>query len=175
MLATPALIEFLLGASVAVDASGVLRSIATLVLTPLATGLAAGQRLPGLVGRLRPVLPRAGIGALLVLVAGGSANAATLLLGSADAWKAHAASIFLPLGGGLVALATGSAMRLEERAVRTLTIETMIKSPTLAFVLAKKHFTDPAVAAVPAASMVWLAAIGAAVASGWSRVGSLAE
>jgi hypothetical protein len=36
-------------------------------------------------------------------------------------------------------------------------------------VLARKHFGDAAVAAAPAASMVWLAAIGAAAASVWSR------
>ena len=56
-----------------------------------------------------------------------------------------------------------------ERAARTVTIETMVKSPTLAYVLASKHF-GPGVAAAPAASMVWLAAVGAGVAIAWRRL-----
>ena len=105
VLATPALIQILLGASVVVDAMGVLKSIAQLVLLPLALGLAIGQRAPALVGRLRPQLPNLGIAALLILVAGGSANAASLLsMSAAGAWRAHAVSVLLPVGGGAAAL-----------------------------------------------------------------------
>lgn len=167
VIATPAMVSVLLGTTVAVDAAAVFLSIARLVLLPVVLGIAASEKKPALVSRMRPVLPRLGIAALLVLVAGGSANAATLLLGTPGAWKAHAASLVLPLGGGLVAFVASKAARLPERSVRTVTIETTIKSPTLAFVLARKHFVDPAVAAAPAASMVWLAAIGAAIASAW--------
>ena len=169
VVATPALVQLLLGATVAVDAAAMLGSIARLVLLPLAAGLAAGQYLPALVARLQPSLPRLGVAALLGLVAGGSANAASLLLGAA-AWRAHAASILLPLVGGAVALAIAAVARLDGRAARTLSIETAIKSPTLAFVLAQTHFESAAVAAVPAASMVWLAAIGAAAASAWRHL-----
>ena len=171
VLATPALIQILLGASVVVDAMGVLKSIAQLVLLPLALGLAIGQRAPALVGSLRPQLPNLGIAALLILVAGGSANAASLLsMSAAGAWRAHAVSVLLPVGGGAAALAVARLAKLDERAARTLTIETAIKSPTLAFVLARKHFGEAAVAAAPAASMVWLAGIGAVAASAWGRV-----
>ena len=112
VVATPALVQLLLGATVAVDAAAMLGSIARLVLLPLAAGLAAGQYLPALVARLQPALPRLGIAALLGLVAGGSANAASLLLGAA-AWRAHAASILLPLIGGAVALAIAAVARLD--------------------------------------------------------------
>ena len=170
VVATPTLVQLLLGTSLTVDAVGVLRSIASLVLAPLTVGLVAGRVLPAVVRAIQDYLPRVGIAALLVLVAGGSANAATLLLGSSGAWKAHLGSILLPIVGGAVALAAARLACLNERAVRTLVIETAIKSPTLAFVLAKKHFVDPATAAAPAASMIYLAAIGAAVASAWSRI-----
>ena len=103
-----------------------------------------------------------------LLVAGGAANSAALLLGARGAWRAHAAAVVLPALGGLVALAAARAARLPERAARTLTIETLVKSPTLAYVLAVKHF-DAGAAAVPAAAMVSLAALGAGAASLWAR------
>ena len=171
-IATPALVQGLLGATVAVDGAAVWRSICQLVLLPLACGVALGQRLPSQVARWRPWLPRMGITALLLLVMGGSANAAAMLLGSTGAWRAHAAAILLPLAGGAVALCAAREMRLDERAARTIAIETAIKSPTLAFVLARTHFNEAATAAVPAASMVWLAAIGAVAASIWGRCDS---
>ncbi len=52
---------------------------------------------------------------------------------------------------------------------RTLVVETLSKSPTLAYVLAKRHFGDNA-AAIPAAGMVSLAIVGAAVATVWTAV-----
>jgi len=170
VLATPALVQLLLGAAVAVDGRAVLLSIAQLVLCPLTLGLAIAQRAPTLAARLRPGLPRFGIAALLLLVAGGSANAAQLILPK-GAWRAHAASVLLALATGGVALTCARAARLGERAARTITIEAAIKSPTLAFVLARKHFSAaPATTACPAASFVWLAAIGAAAASVWSAI-----
>merc|ERR1711924_382959 len=110
-----------------------------------------------------------GVLSTLVLVAGGASSSASLLVASDGAWRAHAAAVALPLAGGAVALALAKLARLPERVTRTLTIETMIKSPTLAYVLALRHFS-PRAAAVPAAAMVWLAALGAATASMWRRV-----
>jgi BASS family bile acid:Na+ symporter len=52
---------------------------------------------------------------------------------------------------------------------RTLVVETLSKSPTLAYVLALKHFKR-SVASIPAAGMVSLAVIGALVASLWSII-----
>ena len=115
VVATPTLVKLLLGTSLVVDAVGVLHSIASLVLLPLAMGLLAGRWLPGVVGAVQPCLPRAGIAALLVLVTGGSANAATLLVASPDAWKAHVGAILLPIAGGAVALAAARLCGLEER------------------------------------------------------------
>jgi BASS family bile acid:Na+ symporter len=50
-----------------------------------------------------------------------------------------------------------------------LVVETLSKSPTLAYVLALKHFGRSA-ASIPAAGMVSLAVIGALVASLWSII-----
>ena len=170
VLATPCLAHLLLGGvSIPVDATGVLRSVASLVLVPLLFGVAMGLRLPALVARVAPLCPAVGVLSTLVLVAGGASSSASLLVASDGAWRAHAAAVALPLAGGAVALALAKLARLPERVTRTLTIETMIKSPTLAYVLALRHFS-PRAAAVPAAAMVWLAALGAATASMWRRV-----
>ena len=50
-----------------------------------------------------------------------------------------------------------------------MAIETLVKSPTLAAVLAREHLGSNA-AAVPAAGMIWLAVVGSVVAYGWGRV-----
>lgn len=58
---------------------------------------------------------------------------------------------------------------MDDASRRTLVVETLSKSPTLAYVLAKKHFGRYA-AAIPASGMVSLAVVGAAVASTWSML-----
>ena len=58
------------------------------------------------------------------------------------------------------------------RVARTITVETMVKSPTLAYVLALKHF-GARVAYGPAAGMVWIAVVGALVATAWGRTESV--
>ena len=164
---TPLLIKLLLGGAVAVDAAAVLRSTASIVRLPLLGGVAAGRACPGAAARAAPACPALGILATLLLVTGGAANSSgALLRGGAAAWRLHAGAVLLPLIAGAVALWLGRASGLNERGVRTLTMETMVKSPTLAYVLAMRHF-GPAVAAAPAASMVWLAAVGAGVATAW--------
>ena len=55
-------------------------------------------------------------------------------------------------------------MEIEDR--RTLVVEMLSKSPTIAFILAKRHFGEWA-AAIPAAGMVSLAVAGANVSSLW--------
>ena len=168
-LATPALVAGLLGATVAVDALGVLRSICALVFAPLAAGVLAGSAAPAAVAAIQPHLPRLGIAALLVLVTGGSANAATLLVDAAGAWRSHTAAILLPLCGGAVAFAAARAYGFNERQRRTLSIEAAIKSPALAFVLARSTLPTPR--SRPCRQRRWwLAAIGAAAASTWSLV-----
>ena len=167
---TPGLVKLLLGGAVAVDAAAVLRSTASIVLLPLLAGVAAARVCPGAAARVAPACPALGILATLLLVTGGAANSsAALLRGGAAAWRLHAGAVLLPFLAGAVALCLGRVSGLDERGVRTLTMETMVKSPTLAYVLASKHF-GAEVAAAPAASMVWLAAVGAGVAIAWRRL-----
>lgn len=137
--------------------------------------------------------PTVGILATLILVAGGAANSAMLLDGQIITsnlsnkylgpfhlcwywWKTVVApSCLLPVLGGAVSWLMITVIqqkskqeRLQrEQTKRTLVVETLSKSPTLAYVLAQKHFGQSA-ATIPAMSMVTLAVVGAAVASLWS-------
>lgn len=167
VLATPLLVKFLLGSSIVVDGAGVLRSVVSIVLVPLLAGLVLGRTQQA--KHLKPYCPAIGVAATIVLVAGGAANSATALLGS-GAWRTTAlASLLLPILGGALALGLASFLNIPEASKRTLVVEVLSKSPTLAYVLAQKHFCAEA-AAVPAAAMVSLAAIGATAASVWTRL-----
>lgn len=176
-VAIPLLVKYILNCIVAVDSMGVLLSVSQLVLLPLLLGLALGNWKPSLVQRLESVCPFVGVLATLVLVAGGASNCASV---ASSGPSVILASYLLPIVGGTIAWAvsflnpswrrqSGNTATMDETTRRTLVIETLSKSPTLAYVLAKKHFGE-ASAAIPAAGMVSLAIVGAAVSSIWALV-----
>ena len=165
VVATPLVIGILLGKSIPMDGMAVLQSTARLVLAPLCAGIALNGLFPSLQKRIPTA--NAGVIAMILLCAGGAANSAASLLNS-TLWKsAVACSILLPVVGGAVALALAIVLKIEETSKRTLVVEVLSKSPTVAYVIALRHF-DAATAAVPAAGMVSLAILGALVASIWS-------
>jgi len=175
VIMTPLLVQWLLGSCIMVDGIGVLRSVMSLVLVPLVSGLVMSRFLPKITNIIKPFCPAIGVFATLLLVAGGAANSAGSLLMVGGDWKTTvAASLWLPiLGGamalGLVSIIKTTTMKIPETSKRTLVVEVLSKSPTLAYVLARKHFSTGA-ASIPAASMVSLAIVGAAVASLWTTV-----
>ena len=169
VLATPFLVKLLLGYAVPVHASAVLQSVATLVFLPLAGGLALGKYAPQrFLLRVRRHCPRIGLIATMVLIAGGAANTAISLVAGPfrDLAATITVSILLPLMGGFLALLIAYSQNLNEASKRTLVMEVLSKSPTLAHVLALQHF-GRASASIPAASMVSLAIVGATVAAVW--------
>ena len=169
VVATPILLETLLGNSgiVASSALGVLQSIVSLVLFPIAVGSWITKTFPKTLQRISKYLPVVGVTATLLLVAGGSSN--SFLATEAFSFSTQVfPSCFLGIAGALVAL--GVANGMEERTKRTLVVETLSKSPTLAYLLCLRHF-GPQAALVPGGAMVTLAVLGALVASVWSRVG----
>ena len=167
VLATPILVQSLLGCSVAVNGLEVFRSVTNLALLPLLTGLSLGCLAPRTVSRIQHLCPPLGVLTTLILVAGGASNSASLL--AVNQGTAIIASCVLPIVGGGLALASMANRKLSEKSKRALVIETLSKSPTLAYVLARKHF-DSKTAAIPAAAMVSLAIIGAVVSSVWSSI-----
>ncbi|KAL3939412.1 MAG: hypothetical protein SGBAC_005854 [Bacillariaceae sp.] len=195
VLATPLLTKVLVGQTVDVNLMGVVQSVATLVLIPLVSGLGIGQCLPARIHqRIVPCTPVVGILATLILVAGGASSLQSI---GPRQWIATALpSSLLCLLSGAIALkcinvwnhhhhhhrsssnsnSSSSSSKssqdetlINETAKRALVVETLSKSPTLAYFLASKHFGTEA-AAVPAAAMVTLAVLGAFVASLWSAL-----
>lgn len=176
VLATPVLIKTLLNSVVAVDGISVLQSVASLVLMPLLCGLGFGSVFPKLVKLINPFCPIVGVLSTLILVAGSAANS-TFSLGIDKV--SIVGACLLPIIGGCVALILSymklpTSMRMKEgfgnmteSSRRTLVVETLSKSPTLAYILARKHFGESA-ATIPAAGMISLAVVGAVVASLWS-------
>ena len=159
-----------------VDSIGVLKSVAQLVLCPLVLGLSLGKVIkPSLVQRLQSVCPLVGVLATLVLVAGGASNFAFISngIGKSDLCSILLAAYLLPILGGAFAwmfsFLKSNERGMNEPSRRTLVVETLSKTPTLAYVLAKKHFSELS-AAIPAAAMVSLAIVGAVVATLWSMI-----
>ena len=177
VFATPLLVQVLLGCSVDVNGRGVLESIASLVLFPLFTGLGLTRIFPKSIRKVSPFLPTLGVLSTLVLVAGGSSNSIVTASTLAAVGKSpHWASLLVPSCllsclGGAIALCVTNGLGVDERTKRTLVVETLSKSPTLAYVLALKHF-DLSVASIPGAAMVTLAVLGALIASIWSTISS---
>lgn len=174
VVATPLLAKCMLGQTVLVDLKGVVKSVGSLVLLPLVSGLGIGKVLPSRIMKMiSPVLPPLGILATMVLVAGGASN---LSLQSQSIWKIVLPSCLLCLVSGASALWFVNTFFKETTPAskRALVIETLSKSPTLAYVLACRHFGSSA-ATVPAAAMVTLAILGALIASLWSIISPIEE
>jgi bile acid:Na+ symporter, BASS family len=177
VVATPFLIQKFLATTVPVQAMAVLWSVATMVLFPLTTGLILGRLIsPERLTPVRRVCPNLGLAATMILVAGGAANASSSLMVAGSSTSAAflsivAISFLLPILGG--ALAYGLARLFlsnnDDAAIRTFVIEVLSKSPTLAHVLALRHF-GVAAASIPAVSMVSLAMVGALVAAAWQSL-----
>ena len=163
-VATPFLASRLLRSTIAVDGGAILASTASLVLAPLGAGVLTAALFPRVAQRLRPFCAPAGIVSTSLLVAGGAAAAY-----GCSSWRAHVGVVAMPLLAAALALALAKTSGLRGAAPRTVAIETLVKSPTLAAVLAREHLGSSA-AAVPAAGMIWLAVVGAVVAYGWGRV-----
>ena len=176
IIAIPVLVEKMLSTVVVVDSIGVLKSVAQLVLCPLVLGLSLGKVIqPSLVQRLQSICPLVGVLATLVLVAGGASNFAFISngIGKSDLCSILLAAYLLPILGGAFAwifsFLKSNDRGMNEPSRRTLVVETLSKTPTLAYVLAKKHFSELS-AAIPAAAMVSLAIVGAVVATLWSMI-----
>ena len=168
VLATPLLIKHFLQTVVEVNFISVFQSVASLVLLPLLTGLMVGKFASSIVKRMGPFCPVVGVLSTMVLVAGSAANSA-FSLGMDKV--SIIGSCLLPVFGCIIALLISHLRKdvMNETSRRAIVIETLSKSPTLAYVLARKHFGLSA-ATIPAAGMISLAVIGSVVASIWSAV-----
>lgn len=163
-VAIPGLSKLYLSGVVSVDAAGLAASTAKLVLAPLAAGVAVKAVAARAVDVVEPLLPMVGIAAVVTVVLGSTAIAAERIKATWSEALAPALLLFIVLS--LLGYGLGRwACRQGRPTATALTFEAGIKNPPLAFVLARRHFTDPAAQTASAVTILVLAPLfmGAAV------------
>ncbi len=165
-LLTPALVLWLAGEFLPVDAGGLFESIVRIVLVPVLLGILIRAVLPGPVERFLDVLPLisvAGITAVVVVVVAASADT-VLTVGVLVVVAVVLHNMLgLALGYGIA-----RACKLDVSGRRAVSIEVGMQNSGLAAALATVHFNP--VAALPAALFsIWHNVSGSLLASYWSR------
>lgn len=167
---TPLLTRWLAGALVPVDAPGMLLSIATVVLLPVAGGVLLNRYLPDLVRAVVPAGPLVSV-LTIALIVGAivGANAGPIRENGVRLTLAVAA---LHAGGFALGYFFSRAFGYGITDSRTISIEVGMQNSGLGTALAKKHFADPAtgvaLAAVPCAiSAVMHSVMGSLLAGAW--------
>ncbi|KAK9801391.1 hypothetical protein WJX73_004956 [Symbiochloris irregularis] len=165
IIMTPLLTRLLAGTIVPVDAKGLALSTFQVVLVPTLLGVGANELAPGLVRKIKPLLPLVGVALTTLLCASPVAQVASLL-------KAEGANLIAPVAL-LHVFAFGLGYMLskvvgfDEKTARTVSIETGMQSAALGFLLARQHFADPLVAVPSAVSVVFMALGGSGLAVFW--------
>ncbi|GAB0496112.1 hypothetical protein MMPV_007422 [Pyropia vietnamensis] len=163
-VAIPGLSRLYLSGVVSVDAAGLAASTAKLVLAPLAAGVAVKAVAARAVDAIEPLLPVVGIAAVVTVVLGSTALAAERIKSTWSEALAPALLLFIVLF--LLGYGVGRWACRQGRPIATaLAFEAGFKNPPLAFVLARRHFSDPAVQTASAVTILVLAPLfmGAAV------------
>lgn len=167
---TPLLTQLLAGRHLPVDGWALLRDTATVVLAPVAAGVALNRWVPGVVRVCLPAAPLVSVLAVAAIVGGIVARSSPAIAASAGSLVL---SVFLlhACGFGLGYLA-GRLLGWDERRGRTLSIEVGMQNSGLASSLAQRHFpSEPSAAAVGAVSAIFHSVIGSALAALWRRRG----
>mmetsp|Transcript_33157 Transcript_33157/g.72288 ORF Transcript_33157/g.72288 Transcript_33157/m.72288 type:complete len:332 (-) Transcript_33157:127-1122(-) len=165
---TPVLAKTLIGATVPVAASAILRSAVTLVLAPTCLGVSANAGVPRLCQAVKPVAPVLALLAGCLIVGSLVASSAEQILNAGTALHLTVALLHILCGaaGYFLSCISGG----DEREARTMAIEVAMKNSALACVLASVHFEDPAVRTASAVSCIWSPAFASFLAAYWKMV-----
>ncbi|CAL5219136.1 g912 [Coccomyxa viridis] len=165
IIMTPLLTKTLAGTLVPVDAKGLALSTFQVVLVPTIAGVLTNEFFPGIVKKLKSVLPLIGVALTTLLCASPCAQVATIL-------RAQGMDLSIPVA--LLHVAAFSmgyfickGLGFNEKTSRTVSIETGMQSAALGFLLAQTHFSDPLVAVPSAVSVVFMALGGSGLAVYW--------
>merc|ERR1719235_2821943 len=162
LVMTPLLCSWLLGATVPVDAIGIMKSTLQVVMAPIIVGMSLNKAFPKTVKKIEPFCPVVGIIATCLLVGSSVAQVATPILsaGAPLQW----ACFTLHSVAGLLSYGLFKALKFDETVSRTAAIETSMKSSAFGFLLAKLHFGEYLVRVPSAVSVVWMALCGSSLA-----------
>ena len=174
---TPLLCKMILGAVVPVDAAGIAVSCMQVVLAPIVVGMAANKYLPKVVEKVLPATPVIGVVSTCLLVASAVSQCSASIMSAG--LNLQLPVMLLHLVSGLVGYFLPKALKFNETQCRTMAIETAMKSSAFGFLLAKLHFKQYGARVPSAASVVWMALVGATLAVVWRFIpvtdGSAAE
>ncbi|XP_034690342.1 probable sodium/metabolite cotransporter BASS3, chloroplastic [Vitis riparia] len=175
VLVTPLLTGLLIGSVVPVDAVAMSKSILQVVLVPVTLGLALNTYAKPVVNLLRPVMP------LVAMVCTSLCIGSPLAINRSQILSAEGLRLVFPvLAFHTVAFTVGywvskiPIFRQEEEVCRTISLCTGMQSSTLAGLLATQ-FLGGSQAVPPAYSVVAMAIMGLSLASFWGNGGRIRD
>jgi BASS family bile acid:Na+ symporter len=162
---TPLLTAALAGAYVPVDALGLLRSTAQVVLLPVLAGLALHHAFPRAVDAVTPAAPLVSVAVVTLIVASIIGQSAAEVRTSGPVLLA--AVLGLHVGGFALGWAFARLLGYDAAVSRTVSVEVGMQNSGLGVVLARQHFADPITALPCALSAVFHSVIGSLLAGLW--------
>lgn len=165
---TPLLCKMILGAVVPVDAVGIAKSCVQVVLAPIVLGMSLNKFLPKVVEKVLPATPVVGVVSTCLLVASAVAQCSAPIM--AAGFNLQLPVMLLHLISGIAGYFVPKAFKFNETQCRTMAIETAMKSSAFGFLLAKLHFAQYGARVPSAASVVWMALVGATMAVVWRYI-----
>lgn len=166
MVMTPLLTKWLAAKYVPVDAAGLFFSTVKIVLAPVILGVGLNRYAPRLVKWVLPVSPLVSVLTITLICA-------SIIGGSRDNFlqsggKLILAVFLLHTGGFLLGYLLSRAWRCDELTSRTISVEVGMQNSGLGAALAKAHFANPALVALPCAiSATFHSVIGSLLAGLW--------
>ena len=163
---TPLLTKWLAGQYVPVDALGLFLSTLQIVLAPVVIGVALNRYAPRFVKFVMPVSPLVSVLAITLICA-------SIIGSSADDFKRSGGELILAVfllhtGGFLLGYMASRLLRCDELTSRTISVEVGMQNSGLGAALAKAHFTQMPLAALPCAiSATFHSVIGSCLAGIW--------
>ena len=162
---TPLMTKTLAGTLVPVDAVGLAKSTASVVLAPIIVGLLLKKTAPRVIKAIAPVCPLVAVATVALICSSiiGSSSAAILDAGPA----LFLAVITLHTAGFGLGYFASKTLGFPERDSRTVSIEVGMQNSALGVVLAAAHFADPLVAVPCAISATVHSCVGSMIAGTW--------
>lgn len=163
--ATPLMTKTLAGTIVPVDAAGLAKSTASVVLLPIVLGLLMKRFVPSLVNIVAPFCPLVAVATVALICASIIGSSAAAILAAGPALLLAVATLH-SVGFALGYVASRS-LGFVEKDSRTVSIEVGMQNSALGVVLATAHFADPLVAVPCAISATVHSCVGSLVAGAW--------
>jgi bile acid:Na+ symporter, BASS family len=163
---TPLLTKWLAGQYVPVDALGLFVSTLQIVLAPVVIGVALNRYAPRFVKFVLPVSPLVSVVAIALICA-------SIIGASADKFRQSGAVLLLAVfllhaGGFFLGYLFSRLLRCDKLTSRTISVEVGMQNSGLGAALAKAHFANPLLVALPCAiSATFHSVIGSVLAGVW--------